>query len=72
MHSQNKMFLVFFLKVATQCAGLTSRGKAFQTAGAEERKARPPITVFVRKTLKRLVSADERSLRRGTQKDILE
>ena len=55
-----------------QGADLTSRGKAFQTAGANERKARPAITVFVRKALRRLVSADERSSRRGTQKDILE
>ena len=55
-----------------QGVDLTSRGKAFQTAGADERKARPVITVFVRKALRRLVSADERSSRRGTQKDILE
>ena len=55
-----------------QGADLTSRGKAFQTAGADEQKARPAITVFVRKALRRLVSADECSSRRGTQKDILE
>ena len=55
-----------------QGADLTSRAKAFQMAGADERKARPVITVFVRKALRRLVSADERSSRCGTQKDILE
>ena len=55
-----------------QGADLTSRGKVFQTAGADERQARPAITVFVRKALRRLVSADERSSQRGTQKDILE
>ena len=55
-----------------QGADLTSRAKAFQTAGADERKARPAITVFVRKALRCLVSADERSSRRETQKDILE
>ena len=55
-----------------QGADLTSRDKAFQTAGAEERKARPAITVFVRKALRRLMSADERSSWRGTQKGILE
>ena len=43
-----------------QGADLTSRGKAFQTAGADELKARPAITIFVRKALRRLVSADER------------
>ena len=68
MHIQNKMLLVFFLKVAMQGADLMSRGKAFQTAGADERKARPAITVFVRKALRRLVSPDERSSRRGTQR----
>ena len=36
-----------------QGADLTSRGKAFQTAGADERKARPAITVFVLKALLR-------------------
>ena len=51
-----------------QGADLTSRGKAFQTAGADERKARPAITIFV-KALRRLVSADERSSRRETPKD---
>ena len=55
-----------------QGADLTSRGKAFQTTGADERKARSAITVFVRKALRCLVSADDFSLRRETQKDILE
>ena len=55
-----------------QGANLTSRGKAFQTARADEQKARPAITVFVHKALRRLLSADERSSQRGTQKDILE
>ena len=55
-----------------QGADLMSRGKAFQTAGADERKARPAIIVFVRKALRRLVSVDARSSRHGTQKDILE
>ena len=49
-----------------QGENLTSRGKEFQTAGADERKARPTITVFVRKVLRRLESADERSSRRET------
>ena len=55
-----------------QGADLTSRGKAFQMVGTDERKARPAITIFLRKALRRLVSADERSSRRGRQKDILE
>ena len=52
-----------------QGADLTSRGKAFQTAGADERKARSAITLFARKALRRLVSADERSSGLGSRSE---